>query len=126
MTTAEKVLVSLIDQHKITGEEAMVLMRAIIEKESESKTPPMQKICKPELPYKPETNPLIITPNEYNPIKIWYETDGTGAKIPKLPTQYSTKDNQNTTTISWENWNNIHTKADSNPLHESRVFNRND
>ena len=139
LSQAEKVVAVLIDNQLISGLDAINILKEIWE--NNKKDEPIKTLL-PDIPVVPhQKNPIEKdptqppwSPNTFNPPKIWYIEDHTGKKYPKLPSQYSAKENANVTTIAmndnvssitWQEWNKNHMQAE-NPLNESKVFNRKD
>lgn len=144
-TEPELILSYLIDNQMISGPDAIILLKAIIENQKKEPEPMLlpreekapisiPSIYPPKNPWGPDTT----SPRPYDPltdpIKVWFE-----ANYNRLPSEYKTFDDKNclTTIYNMDNTNSItadevtpdystSSTEDIFPFQESQVFNKND
>lgn len=144
-TAPELILSYLIDNQLISGPDAIILLKAIIENQKKEPEPMLlpreekapisiPNICPPKNPWDPNTT----SPKPYDPltdpIKVWFE-----ANYDRLPSEYKTLDDKNclTTVYNMNNATSItadevkpdyqaSSTEDIFPFPESQVFNKKD
>ena len=139
-TEPELILSYLIDNQMISGSDAIILLKSIIENQKKEPEPTLlprgenTPISTPINPQKHPWEPATTDPSPYNPIKIWYENISDS-----LSSEYKAFDKKNCTTTT-SNTNNINSIAsdevkleyptssteDIFPFPESKVFNKKD
>lgn len=144
-TEPELILSYLIDNQLISGPDAIILLKAIIENQKKEPEPMLlpreekapisiPNICPPKNPWDPNTT----SPKPYDPltdpIKVWFE-----ANYNRLPNQYKSSDDKNSITTTYNMNNDTSITADEVkpdyvrsstedifPFPESQVFNKKD
>lgn len=146
-TEPELILSYFIDNQLISGPDAIILLKAIIENQKKEPEPMLlpreekapisiPNICPPKNPWDP--NPNTTSPKPYDPltdpIKVWFE-----ANYNRLPSEYKTLDDKNSITTTYNMNNDTSITADEVkpdyvrsstedifPFPESQVFNKKD